>query len=420
MNTIYAEILTIGDEILYGQTLDTNAHWLSSEMDKIGIRVLRRTTIGDNADHIKKALSNAEADVDLILITGGLGPTKDDLTKPVMAEYFDSDLQLDPDALKEVESFFKSKGRELTDLNRKQAELPDKCTRLPNRMGTAPGMWFESNDKIFVSLPGVPHEMKILITEQVIPRLRKFFQTPVIYHKLINHVGIGESWLSELIEEWEQSLPANMRLAYLPDPGIVKLRLTATGNDLNVIKMEVEKQVDELKIISGQYIFSFDRISLPEVIGEQLVEKNLSISTAESCSGGYLAHLFTSVAGSSRYFKGSVVAYDNEIKTNQLDVSPEDLIIHGAVSETVVITMAQNVRSKFKTSIGVAISGIAGPDGGTPGKPVGTVWMAYADQEQTITRKFSLGSDRSLNIHLSAIYSLNLIRQSLAEINGKE
>ncbi|MEQ8242171.1 competence/damage-inducible protein A [Fulvivirga sp.] len=410
-----AELLTIGDEILFGQINDTNSQWMSQELDKVGIRVVRKTTVGDIRQDMMDAFAEAEKRADIILITGGLGPTNDDLTKPLLAEYFNCEIAMDEEALAEVTEFFNSKGRELTPVNRKQAELPVCCERVSNRLGTAPGMWFERNGKVFVSMPGVPHEMKTMMKEIVIPKLQGHFQTDVIFHKVVKTIGIGESWLAEEIKVWEDALPEHIKLAYLPSLGQVKLRLTAVGPDMDTLKAEVEEQITELKKYAWKYIYGYDKDEIQSVVGEMLKERNLTVAFAESCTGGYISHLITSIPGSSAYYQGSVVPYHNELKASVLGVKEETLIDNGAVSEETVIEMANNVREKFNADLGIATSGVAGPDGGTPEKPVGTVWIAIADGEQTKARKLQLWKDRDVNIKATAIAALNLIRITLSK-----
>jgi nicotinamide-nucleotide amidase len=413
MKKITAEILAIGDELLYGQTLDTNSHWISGELDKIGIKVVRRTTIGDIESEILTAFAEAEKRADVILITGGLGPTSDDLTKPCLAKYFNCELQIHEEALAEVTEFFKSRGRELTELNRLQAALPNACIKITNPNGTAPGMWFDKDEKVFMSMPGVPHEMKTMITNQVIPRLLKKYQMPVIHHKMIRTIGIGESFLAEKIESWEKALPNHIKLAYLPSLGEVKMRLTCTGNSLENLQQEADALAEKLNDYVGQHIYGYGEDPIEVVLGNTLRNKKLTLSVAESCTGGYLSHLITSVPGSSEYFLGSMIPYAYEIKMRQLGVKPETLEKYGAVSEPTIIEMANIVRAKFNTDIGVATSGIAGPGGATPDKPVGTVWIAYSDKHQTVTKKLQLSKDRMINIRMASTAVLNLIRLSL-------
>jgi len=415
MKKILAELLTIGDEILYGQIVDTNSQWMSVELDKVGIKVVHKTTVGDIESEILTAFAEAEQRADIILITGGLGPTSDDLTKPLLAKYFNCELKIHDEALAEITEFFKSRGRELTELNRQQAALPAACEKITNPVGTAPGMWFNKGDKVFMSMPGVPHEMKKMMTEQVLPRLSKKYQLPVIHHKLIRTIGIGESFLADKISDWEKSLPEHIKLAYLPSLGEVKLRLTCFGNTKETLQQEADALTEKLKVLVGEHIYGYGENTIEIVIGKLLREKKLTLSVAESCTGGYVSHQLTTVPGSSDYFKGSIVAYANEIKMSALEVNENTLNEFGAVSEQTIIEMAQQVRIKFNTDIGVATSGIAGPDGGTPEKPVGTVWIAYCDKHKTVARKLQLSKDRMLNIRLSAMGIFNLIRLNLPQ-----
>jgi len=413
MKPILAELLTIGDEILYGQIVDTNSQWMSVELDKVGIKVIRKTTVGDVESEILTAFAEAEKRADIILITGGLGPTSDDLTKPLLAKYFNCEMKIHPEALEELTEFFRSRGREITDTIKLQALLPVCCTKITNVIGTAPGMWFEKDGKVFMAMPGVPHEMKRMMTDLVIPSLKQKFKTPIIVHKVIRTVGIGESILADKIVTWEKALPAHVKLAYLPGIGEVKLRITGFGDDEMKIKNEVEKLSDQVLPLVSEYTYGFGEDPLEAAIGKLLVEKKLTLSVAESCTGGYLSHLITSVPGSSAYFLGSMVPYDYQIKMRQLGVRPEVLEQYGAVSEPTIIEMANIVRAKFNTDVGVATSGIAGPGGATPEKPVGLVWIAYSDKHHTVTKKLQLSTDRLLNIKAASIAVLNLIRLSL-------
>jgi len=322
-------------------------------------------------------------------------------------------MKLHAEALEELSVFFKSRGRELTDTNKQQAYLPVCCTKITNPVGTAPGMWFERNGKVFMSMPGVPHEMKKMMTDRVIPRLKEKFKTPTIVHKVIRTVGIGESFLADKISSWEKSLPDHIKLAYLPSLGEVKLRLTGFGDDEQKTRSEVASWADKILPLAGEYIYGYGEDPLEAAIGKLLREKKLTISMAESCTGGYLSHLITSVPGSSEYFLGSMVPYDYQIKMRQLGVRPEVLEQYGAVSEPTIIEMANIVRAKFNTDIGVATSGIAGPGGATPEKPVGLVWIAYSDKHHTVTKKLQLSTERLLNIKMASIAVLNLIRLSL-------
>lgn len=415
---VLAELLTIGDEILYGQIVDTNSQWMSVELSNAGIKVIRKTTVGDQEDEIMNAFAEAEKRADIVLITGGLGPTSDDLTKPCLAKYFSCELKIHEEALAEVTEFFKSRGRELTEVNRQQAALPVCCEKVTNAMGTAPGMWFERNGKVFVSMPGVPHEMKRMMSDIVIPKLRKTFSTPTIHHKVIRTIGLGESFLAEKIADWEKALPAHIKLAYLPGLGEVKLRLTSIGDSLPALEAEADTLTEKLRERIGQFIYGYGEDPIELAVGNMLRQRKLTLAVAESCTGGYLSHLITSVPGSSDYFQGSMIPYAYEIKMRQLGVKPETLEKNGAVSEPTITEMANLVRAKFNTDIGVATSGIAGPGGATPEKPVGTVWIAYSDKYQTVTRKLQLSKDRQINIRAASIAALNLIRQSIPKEKG--
>jgi nicotinamide-nucleotide amidase len=414
MKSILAEVITIGDEILYGQITDTNTQWISAELDKIGICTVRKSSVGDNKERILEILQEAESRADILLITGGLGPTRDDITKNVLAQYFGSTLVIHEQALMEVTAYFKSKGKELTDINRSQAALPDNCTYISNKRGTAPGMWFEKNGKVFVSMPGVPHEMKGMMTATILGKLQDYFRTPIIYHKMIKTVGIGESFLATKIEKWEDNLPAHIKLAYLPTMGQVRLRLTATGTDIVTLQNQVQIEVEQLQSLAGEYIYGYDEDTLESVTSNMLLESRYTIAVAESCSVGYISYSIGTVPGCSQYFVGSMIAYSNEAKINLLEIKRETINTFGAVSEETVKEMARQVRQKFNTTIGMASSGIAGPGGGSDDKPVGTVWIAYADEKQTVARKLQLGNDRDLNIKLTAVHVLNLLRQSLS------
>lgn len=415
MADITAELLTIGDELLYGQIVDTNSQWMGVELSNAGIRVVRKTTVGDVGHEILNAFAEAEKRADIILITGGLGPTNDDLTKPCLVKYFNCELKINEEALAEVTEFFRSRGRELTEINRQQAALPVCCDKITNVLGTAPGMWFNRNKKVFVSMPGVPHEMKRMMTDIIIPLLKKTFQTPVIYHKVIRTAGIGESFLAEKISGWEKALPNHIKLAYLPSLGEVKLRLTGIGNSIDALETEVAALTKKLIEEVGPFIYGYGDEPLEVAIGKLLSEKKLTLAVAESCTGGYVSHLITSVPGSSAYFLGSMIPYAYEIKMRELGVRPETLEQYGAVSEETICEMANLIRTKFNTDIGVATSGIAGPGGATPDKPVGTVWIAYSDKHRTVARKLQLSKERALNIKSASVAVLNLIRLNLPD-----
>ncbi len=408
-----AEIISIGDELLIGQVVNTNASWLGIEFNLAGISIYQITAVSDDRNHILTALAEAGHRAEIILITGGLGPTKDDITKQVLCEYFNTRLVFNDDVYQNIERLFGARGVKIGELNRKQAEVPESCIPIPNLNGTAPGMWFEKEGKIYISMPGVPYEMKMMVTGSVIPWLQKRFKTGAIVHKTVMTMGIPESVLANKIANWEDQLPNNIKLAYLPQPGAVRLRLTAKGDDKILIEKQVNIEIEKLKEILPDEISAFDDEPIFETIGKLLREKNKTLSTAESCTGGYIAHLITSVAGSSDYFKGSVIAYSNEIKINLLGVNPSSIEKFGAVSEQVVTEMAASARRILATDYAIAVSGIAGPGGGTYEKPVGTAWIAIASAEKTVTRRLQLGDHRERNIIRTAFAALDMLRKTL-------
>ena len=412
-----AEIITIGDEILIGQIVDTNSAWMGEQLNLVGIKVHQITSVSDNAEHIVKALDEAQSRADIILITGGLGPTKDDITKHTLVKYFNTSLRFDEEVHQHVKSLFARFGREVTGVNLKQAEVPEICTVIHNANGTAPGMWFEQDGKVFISMPGVPYEMKKMMGAEILPRLKKKYSLPTIVHRTILTQGVGESFLSEIIAEWETSLEAEkIKLAYLPSPGMVRLRLSASGNDEIALRKSVEDKVEELNKLIPQHIYGYEKDTLEQIVGSLLKEKKQTLSLAESCSGGLIAHLVTSVPGSSGYFMGGVVSYSYESKTKMLGVTTETLEKFGAVSEDVVTQMALGAKKEFNTDWAVSASGIAGPDGGMEGKPVGTVWIAVAGPNGVKAKKFQFGGDRERNIAVTAITALNMLRKQLLAV----
>ncbi|HSY60473.1 MAG TPA: competence/damage-inducible protein A [Cytophaga sp.] len=414
MNTqIYADIITIGDEILYGQITDTNSQWISAELDKIGIKTRQKSSVSDHAGEILRILDESGKRSSLVIITGGLGPTNDDITKKTLCTFFNTELVWSDEVLNHLQSLFFIRGRQLSELNKQQALIPANCEVLTNNNGTAPGMWIDVNNVVYISLPGVPFEMKSILSECGFQKIKNRFQTPVIVHRMIKTSGIGESLLSEIIAQWENALPKHISLAYLPSVAEVKLRLTAVGENEQQLKKDVQNEIDAVLPLIHTHVYGFDDETLQKFIGDLLKSKNKTIATAESCTGGYLAHLLTSVPGASSFYYGSIVAYQNAIKTQFLNVPSEILQQHGAVSEKTVEIMAKEIRLKLGTSIGVAASGIAGPDGGTDEKPVGTIWIAYADEEKVVTKKLQLSTLRENNIRMTALAILNLIRQQL-------
>ncbi|MCK5080386.1 MAG: competence/damage-inducible protein A [Bacteroidales bacterium] len=411
------EIISIGDELLIGQVVNTNASWIAEQLNIAGIEVIRINTIADIREEILKALQEASDRAEVVLITGGLGPTRDDITKNTLCEYFDSRLVFHEPSFAYVKKLFGDRRLPVREVNRKQAEVPHNCIPIVNENGTAPGMWFEKEGTVFVSMPGVPFEMKAMISNYVIPELSKKINGLQIIHKKVLTQGVGESFLSELISDWENSLPAYMKLAYLPQPGIVRLRLSGSGRDRAKLSIGMDEKIKELQNIIPELIFGYGEKTMEEVVGGLLKNDGMTLSTAESCTGGYIAHLITSIAGSSAYFKGSVVAYSNQIKTSILDVKEDTLAEHGAVSEQTVTGMALGVKKKFNTDFAIAVSGVAGPDGGTDQKPVGTTWIAVAGPDVLIAEKYLLGKDRQRNIRVAAITALNKLR--LMMINDK-
>jgi nicotinamide-nucleotide amidase len=406
-----AEIISIGDEILVGQIVNTNATWIAQRLGETGIPVKQVSAIADDAIDIKNALDAAFSRADIILMTGGLGPTKDDITKKTLCDYFNTHLVFHQPTYDNLEKLFALRGwAKISEVNRKQAEVPANCTPLTNDTGTAPGMWFEKDHKILVSMPGVPFEMEGIMEKEVMPRLALMFNDRVIVHKTIVTQGVGESILAERIRDWEDSLPSTMKLAYLPQPGIVRLRLTAYGQNKEKLRQEIDKLIYTLKNLIPDYFFGYDADTLEEVVGRLLKDKKLTLGTAESCTGGYLAHLITSVPGSSDYYLGSVIAYSNTVKQELLGVSEQSLIDYGAVSEQVVREMAEGARKRFNTDFAVSTSGVAGPDGGTAEKPVGTVWIAVASKTGTVAKKFMFGEHRGRNIRRAALAALNMVR----------
>ncbi len=410
-----AAIITIGDELLIGQVIDTNSSWMAQELNKAGIRVNRRVAVGDVWEEIWTALDEESKYADIILITGGLGPTADDITKPLLCKYFGGKMIVDEAAKQNVINIFTKLKRPMIERNLLQAEVPDVCKVVQNKRGTAPGMWFNKNGKYFVSMPGVPHEMKGMMEDFVIPQLSKQFELPVIIHRTLLTAGVGESFLAELISNFETALPTHIKLAYLPNYGMVRLRLTTSGFNKTEIETEVDAQFKKLQIFVKEYLVTNEDEPMEKVVGKLLLNKNKTMCTAESCTGGYIAHLLTSIAGSSAFYDGSVVSYSYGAKEDLLDVKHEVLQQKGAVSEEVVIAMAKGALQNIKSSYVIAVSGIMGPGGGMAEKPVGTVWMAVGSVDKIITQRVFFRFDRARNIQLTAVTALNFLRQFIVE-----
>jgi nicotinamide-nucleotide amidase len=410
--TTQATIITIGDELLIGQVIDTNSAWMGQEMNKAGIRVVRRVAVGDVWDEIWNTLDEESKHADIILITGGLGPTADDITKPLLCKYFNGKMIVDKGALENVTNIFTNiLKRPMIERNLKQAEVPDTCKVILNKRGTAPGMWFEKEGKIFVSMPGVPHEMKGMMSDDVIPALSKHFSFPHIAHRTLLTAGVGESFLADLINDFETALPGNIKLAYLPNYGMVRLRLSSTGFKKDAIEKEIQLCFDNLQLLVKEYLVTNEDEAMQSVVARLLLAKNKTISTAESCTGGYIAHLLTQKTGASAYYCGSVISYSYKAKEDLLHVDKNTLETKGAVSEEVVLQMAKGALKNIQTDYTIAVSGIMGPGGGMPDKPVGTVWVAVGNHDKLIAEKFNFRFDRSRNIELTATYALNMLRK---------
>ncbi len=412
-----AEILTIGDEILIGQIVDTNSAWLGTELSNIGISVKQITSVSDDKQHILEALASAEKRADIIIITGGLGPTKDDITKHTLCEYFNTHLVMNKEVLDHVEGFFKKRNRPILEVNTKQAEVPANCEVLFNNYGTAPGMWFRHNNKVFISMPGVPFEMKGIMTDIGIPKIKQTFTLPFIYHRTVLTQGIGESFLADKLKDWENNLPTKgIKLAYLPSAGMVKLRLSIKGENKELIKKMVDEEVKVLYNLTSEYIYGEEELgkeapTFQGIIGKMLLKRNQTLAIAESCTGGYISHLITSVAGSSAYYKGSVVAYENEIKIAELNVNPDTIKTYGAVSLECAEEMAKGILKAFDTDYAIATTGIAGPTGETPDKPIGTVCIAIATKHEVKAQRFVFGNNRFRNIQMAADMALSMLKK---------
>jgi len=412
-----AEIITIGDEILIGQIVDTNSVWIANELNSIGIDVIRKSSVSDSKSEIIKAIDYAKNSADIILLTGGLGPTDDDCTKDALADYYNVELIENSDVLNHISELINKRSGFLNQRNINQAKVPSNCKVIPNSIGTAPGMWFNDGNKKIISMPGVPFEMKEMMSKFILPELKKANTNDYIIHKLVLTQGLPESKLAETIESWENNLPEEIKLAYLPSPGIIKLRLSARGTNQEYLQTQISKQISLLQEIIPDYICGYDSEQLEDVIAKLLLTKGITLSIAESCTGGYISHLITSISGSSAYFKGSIIAYSNEIKENILNISKSNLEAYGAVSKQVVEEMAIHVRELFNTDFSIATSGIAGPTGGSQEKPVGTIWIAIADKNGVISLKYIFGDNRFRNIQRASLTALNMLQK---RVNGKK
>lgn len=417
MKNIKASIITIGDELLIGQVIDTNSAWIARQLNRAGVAVTKRIAVGDDADEIRNALEIENQHADVVLITGGLGPTSDDITKQLLCKYFDGKMIVDERALQNVKFLFeKIYHKPISEVNLKQAEVPDVCEVIQNKRGSAPGMVFEKDGTIFISMPGVPYEMQGIM-EDVIPMLENRFELPVIIHRTILTAGIGESALAEMIKDFEAQLPSEIRLAYLPNYGMVRLRLTTSGFEKANTEKVINEQFEQLKELVKNYMVTDKDETMQEVLGNILSKNKKTISTAESCTGGAIASLITSIPGSSAYYEGSIVSYSYEIKESLLNVKKETLEKYGAVSEETVKEMLSGLLDKMKTDFGIAVSGIMGPDGGTDDKPVGTVWVAVGNEEKQSVQKLKQRFKRKKNIEVTAVMALNMMRKFILEEN---
>lgn len=416
MEKKFAGIITIGDELLIGQVIDTNSSWMAQQLNQAGILVNSRMAVGDNREAIWKALDSMIEENDLVLITGGLGPTADDITKPLLCDYFGGKMVMHQETLDHVTNIFEHVlKRPMIERNTLQAMVPNVCTVLKNEKGTAPGMLFEKNNTKIIAMPGVPHEMKWIMLNHVLPNIPEWYNTGYIVHKTLLTAGIGESFLAEKIKDIEESLPEYIKLAYLPNYGMVRLRLSAWGSDKIALEKDLDNYFNQLKIKANLYLVTDQDETMEQVIGRLLTSRNQTLATAESCTGGYIAHLLSKHAGSSVFFKGSIVAYANIIKEKLLDVPHETLITVGAVSKETVTQMVQEVRVKMNSDYAIAVSGIMGPGGATAEKPVGMVWIAVASKASTVVKEFHFRFDRERNIGLTAINALNLLRQMIVD-----
>ncbi len=406
-----AEVITVGYELLLGQTVDTNSAWMGEVFATHGIALRRITSISDNAEEIVAALDDAHARVDLVLMTGGLGPTRDDITKQTLANYFGMELQMNDEVLQRISAWFHSRGLPMLQVNEAQAMLPAGCTVLPNPRGTAMGMWFEASrdgrSQVVISMPGVPYEMKGLVEEEVMPRVLAKWELPTRYHRTVLTQGIGESYLSKIVHDWEEGLAQNgVSIAYLPAPGQVRVRLSAVSTGEGDAQRRVDAVMETFLSLAGEHVVADGDTSVAAALVELLTQRDETLTTAESCTGGAMAAAVTSVAGSSAMFEGAVVAYANAVKVNALGVNASDIERDGAVSESVVTAMAEGARQRMETTYALAASGIAGPGGGTPDKPVGTIWIALATPEGTEARCLKLGSHRGRNVQRTVLECL--------------
>lgn len=410
------EIINIGDELLIGQVINTNASWMGQMLSRNGFEVVQMTSVSDQSEEIAESVRLAMTRADIVLLSGGLGPTKDDITKKTLADFFNSEMYFNEESYLNVKRLFKARGFDVMEVNKNQAYLPVKAEALPNMNGTAFGMWFQQDEKVVISMPGVPFEMKAMMEQEVLPRLIKRFQPAKYYHKTIMTQGVGESVIASMIEDIEDQLPEHISLAYLPRPGIVRLRLSARGQEMDKLQAEVEKEVKKIEAVLGyKTVFAYDDQAIEEALAGILKDSGITIATAESCTGGNIAHLITSVPGSSAYFSGSIISYSNQAKKELLAVKESDIDEYGAVSEAVVRQMAEGAKKALQTDYAVSTSGIAGPDGGTDDKPVGATWIAVSGPHKTIAVLHQFGEHRGRNITRASLTAINMLRVMILE-----
>lgn len=418
-NFVKAKIISIGDELLIGQVINTNAAWLGNILTNNGIEVISTLTIGDGEKDIVGAL-DACSDVEIIVMTGGLGPTADDITKPTLCKYFGTELEFCQDAYDNVMSIFKLRGYQMTERNRGQAYIPKSCTYIPNRYGTAPCMWFEKDKSVYISMPGVPFEMKNVFEQEILPKLLEHFKVTPYISKVVMTTGVGESFLADAIKDWEEALPEFLSLAYLPQYGMVRLRLDGRHPDRAYLQQTIDNEIDKLSKIIGQYIFGYDEKPIAEAVLEKLKAVGKTLASAESCTGGTIAKMITAIPGSSDVFKGTVVSYATSVKEEVLGVNHDDVEKYTVVSQQVAEQMATGVRTLLKTDYAVATTGVAGPGGATEKNPVGTVWIAVAGPNGVVSKKYNFGKDRGNNIERASITALEMVRQYVISTEIKD
>ena len=407
-----AAILTIGDELLIGQTVDTNASYIASNLNQIGVEIVGKRTVGDKELEIQQGLKDLARVADIVITTGGLGPTKDDITKKAIAGYLQLPMVFNHDVYSLIKDFFKRLGREPTEAHREQAYMPEGVDLLHNRLGTAPGMWFYRSKKYYCHLPGVPYEMKILMEDHVLDKIEKIYN-PQILHLTLRTAGAGETQLAEKLTPIEEALPSHLKIAYLPDLGTVRIRLTSKGGATREAREELVDWFKRIESNLVSYVYGYDKESLSEALGRTLRQKGLKVGTAESCTGGHIAYQIITPAGASDYFEGSIVSYSYEAKTRQLGVDPKILKDYGAVSAQTVEAMLVGLLDRLDIDVGIAVSGIAGPTGGTPDKPVGTIWIAYGNKEHIHSKRIQASKHRELNIRYTSNVAINLLRKFL-------